>query len=82
MQRLLRRLSFASSNDAISDRSEMQLDVQGNGSKKVTVSIGVATFPQAGQTAEDLVRSADRALYLAKNNGRDRVEKAETMVAG
>ena len=62
--------------------SEMQLDIPGSGSKKVTVSIGVATFPQAGQTAEDLVRSADRALYLAKNNGRDRVEKAETMVAG
>jgi len=47
----------------------MQLDVQGNGSKKVTVSIGVATFPQACQTAADLVRSAYRVLYLANNNG-------------
>jgi diguanylate cyclase (GGDEF)-like protein len=60
----------------------MQLDIQGSGSKKVTVSIGVATSPQACQTAEDLVRSADRVLYLAKNNGRDRVEMAETVVAG
>lgn len=60
--------------------SEMQLDIPGSGSKKVTVSIGVATFPHAGQTAEELVRSADRALYLAKSNGRDRVEMAETML--
>lgn len=61
--------------------SEMQLDIPGSGSKQVTVSIGVATFPQMGQTAEELVRSADRALYVAKSNGRNRVEMAETVVA-
>ncbi|WP_440223454.1 diguanylate cyclase [Dokdonella sp. MW10] len=39
---------------------------------QVTVSIGVATYPQHGFTPEDLLRSADRALYAAKHQGRDR----------
>lgn len=44
---------------------------------KVTTSAGVATYPQEGmRTSEDLIRTADTALYLAKENGRDRVESA------
>jgi diguanylate cyclase (GGDEF)-like protein/PAS domain S-box-containing protein len=39
----------------------------------VTISCGVAAFPQHGTTAEELLRSADRALYRAKNSGRNRV---------
>jgi diguanylate cyclase (GGDEF)-like protein len=38
-----------------------------------TVSIGIAQL-QPGQSFEELVESADQALYLAKNNGRNRVE--------
>jgi diguanylate cyclase len=38
-----------------------------------TVSIGVAQI-QPGQSFTDLVESADRAMYRAKNNGRNRVE--------
>lgn len=39
----------------------------------VTASMGIALFPDHGQNAAALLRSADSALYEAKRNGRDRV---------
>ena len=42
---------------------------------RVTVSAGVAAIPQLQiDTPEELVAAADRALYRAKENGRNRVE--------
>ena len=40
---------------------------------QVTVSAGVAVFPEGGANKETLLRSADRALYQAKAGGRNRV---------
>src|SRR5919201_1955418 len=40
--------------------------------EKMTVSCGVATFPVHGITAGELLHAADRALYEAKEGGRDR----------
>lgn len=40
--------------------------------QSVTISLGVATYPQQGSMAADLVRAADTALYRAKADGRDR----------
>lgn len=39
----------------------------------LTVSIGVASFPEDGESAADLLRAADSALYQAKDNGRNRI---------
>ncbi|MCG6656238.1 diguanylate cyclase [Halomonas campisalis] len=39
----------------------------------VTISLGLAAY-QAGDTARDLIRRADAALYRAKRRGRNRVE--------
>jgi diguanylate cyclase (GGDEF)-like protein len=39
---------------------------------KVSCSIGVAHFPQAGHTPDSLKEKADKALYQAKEAGRDR----------
>lgn len=37
----------------------------------VTASIGISTFPADGESAEDLVKKADMAMYRAKEQGRD-----------
>jgi diguanylate cyclase (GGDEF)-like protein len=44
--------------------------------RSITVSIGVAEFPEHGTTRDSLVRAADAALYLAKQKGRNRVQSA------
>ncbi len=39
----------------------------------VTCSIGVSIFPQHGDNAAMLLKSADAAMYTAKNNGRNQI---------
>ena len=41
--------------------------------RNLSASIGVSTFPQAGDDIEPLLLAADAALYQAKNSGRNRV---------
>jgi diguanylate cyclase (GGDEF)-like protein len=52
---------------------EARLDYMGNPLGIMTVSVGMATYPQDGATAADLLRAADTAMYRAKAAGRDRV---------
>ncbi|MEM1009768.1 MAG: sensor domain-containing diguanylate cyclase, partial [Myxococcota bacterium] len=40
----------------------------------ITVSIGVASFPQHAEQLSTLFKTADEALYLAKHKGRNRVQ--------
>ena len=40
---------------------------------KVTISIGVATFPEHADSGDELINKADLALYEAKRGGRNRV---------
>lgn len=49
---------------------------------RITVSIGVATFPEDGKTPEDLLVAADQALYMAKRLGRNRVRGAKDLAVG
>jgi len=42
----------------------------------ITVSIGIAAFPDHGKSLGELLRMSDEALYQAKNKGRNRVEIA------
>jgi diguanylate cyclase (GGDEF)-like protein len=41
---------------------------------RITVSIGVAVFPDAGDNPQAVLKAADEALYRAKERGRNRVE--------
>jgi len=43
----------------------------------VSVSMGVATWPENGRTAEQIIKSADEALYASKHAGRNRVTGAK-----
>ena len=42
----------------------------------ITVSIGLAAG-KSGESLEDFIERADKALYKAKNNGRNQVQRAE-----
>jgi diguanylate cyclase (GGDEF)-like protein len=48
----------------------------GSGPVRLTVSIGIASYPEHGDSFGELVDAADRALYRAKQEGRDRFRLA------
>ena len=54
----------------------MRVPYQGTLLGPITVSIGVAAFPDHGSDGTSLLKSADTALYEAKKAGRDRVTLA------
>ena len=45
---------------------------------RITMSIGVAAFPQTGDNPQAVLKAADDALYRAKDAGRNRVESSLT----
>ncbi len=45
----------------------------------ISVSIGIAVFPEHGETAQQVLDAADEALYAAKNAGRDTYRLAESV---
>lgn len=46
-------------------------------SGNLTVTIGMASFPEDAPAAMELIQKADEALYLGKNTGRNRIKCAE-----
>lgn len=53
--------------------SEFSFKSQGQTISDLTVSFGVASFPEHGSTSSALIQAADAALYRAKTQGRNRV---------
>ena len=52
---------------------KLEITVNGRILNEFTISLGVASFPEHGLTAQSLLRAVDAALYQAKENGRDYV---------
>ena len=46
---------------------------------QLTISIGVATFPEHAQARDTLLDAADKAMYRAKSEGRNRVCSASDL---
>ncbi len=59
----------------------LQVDHQGQPLGSITASLGVASFPEHGATAEVIINIADQALYRAKAQGRNRVIIAPDIAA-
>lgn len=50
-----------------------EINHKGNVLTEITVSIGIACYPEHGEANEDLIKRADTALYSAKETGRNKV---------
>jgi diguanylate cyclase (GGDEF)-like protein len=59
--------------------SQLVISYDGQVLGPITVSLGVAAFPEHGRTAEVVLRAADQALYRAKAAGRHRVLVADPL---
>ena len=57
---------------------ELTIMYQGKSLGIVTISVGVAAFPEHGTSPKELMASADAALYEAKRGGRDQVVVASS----
>lgn len=55
---------------------KLDVQYQHQSVRNITVSAGVAVFPQNGSTTQALIDAADEALYIAKRTGRNRVAVA------
>jgi diguanylate cyclase (GGDEF)-like protein len=67
----------------VAERIRTRVESQEFAGRKITLSIGIAEFPENGQTADEVISSADEALYAAKRSGRNRVMRAgEAKVQG
>jgi diguanylate cyclase (GGDEF)-like protein len=61
------------------EASRLRLEDSQKSLGTLTVSIGVAIYPEHGKTVDDILRAADEALYRAKDAGRDQVMLASSL---
>jgi diguanylate cyclase len=59
----------------VAQRIRIQIsEIQLEGVRRITASLGLAAFPESCRSPEQLVEMADKALYQAKSSGRNRIE--------
>lgn len=69
--------------EAVAERLRVQahhirVSVPNDKPLKITASFGIATFSMSDTTVEEFLRAADRAMYFAKDRGRDAVSHYQT----
>ena len=62
----------------VAERIRARVAEQDLGAGSLTLSIGVAEYPDGGETPEELIATADGAMYRAKSSGRNQVVVAAT----
>ena len=62
----------------VAERVRGRIAEQDLGEGRLTVSIGLAEYPEGGDTPEELIGTADAAMYQAKSAGRNQVVVAGT----
>ena len=63
----------------VAERIRARVADQDLGEGKLTVSVGLAEYPDGGDTPEELIATADAAMYHAKSSGRNQVVVAGAM---
>jgi diguanylate cyclase (GGDEF)-like protein len=67
---------------AVAERIRARVAAEAFEGGRLSVSIGAAEYPSHGDTPEELIASADAAMYQAKADGRDRVMVATVQEGG
>jgi diguanylate cyclase (GGDEF)-like protein len=82
-------LPESSAKDAAKRANQLRIEARGISMRhlgqvldSVTLSIGIAAFPEHGSTSEEILRAADQCLYQSKSDGRDRLTVATQQKTG
>ena len=59
--------------------ADLRVEYEGQILHALTASLGIACYPDHGETFRSLIQSADKALYCAKEAGRNQVMVAEAI---
>lgn len=57
-------------------RKNFEMTSAAKGPTKLTLSLGIASFPSDAQSPQDLIHTADQTLYESKNHGRNQTKIA------
>jgi diguanylate cyclase (GGDEF)-like protein len=55
---------------------DIVMEIKSDNIEKVTITAGVASYPEDGKTVDEIIAMADKFLYIGKESGRNRVVNA------
>ena len=79
MPEMDREVAIMRATELLQATRELSVMHEGQILPQITVSIGIAVFPEHSSDPDHLIRSSDTALYQAKHEGRDRYAIAENL---